>query len=260
MKKIPKIIHYVWVGEKEKNDLFYTCLKSWQEHLSDYTIMEWSEKTFNVNDNLQVKEALKQKNYAFASDIIRVWALKEYGGVYFDTDLMIKKNIDHLLEYDMFLSYEAKYWLGSAVIGSIKNHPALELIYKRYDNNINISFNTNALTVHAYTSAFKFLYNFKPNGKTLVFINIIVLSSDYFYPINYMTLKTNLTNNTLGIHYYNGSWHTSKQVKGFNFAKTSRKVLGKYLFSFFEKIVAASYHRKLKKEFKKIYEIHYRNN
>ena len=61
MKKIPKIIHYVWVGEKEKDDLFYACLESWQKHLSDYKIMEWNEKTFDVSSSYQVQQALKQK-------------------------------------------------------------------------------------------------------------------------------------------------------------------------------------------------------
>lgn len=251
MKKIPKIIHYVWVGEKEKNDLFYACLSSWKRHLSDYEIKEWNEKTFDVDNNYQVKKALQQKNYAYASDIIRVWALKEYGGIYFDTDLMVLKNLDHLLNYDMFLSYESKYWLGSAVIGSVKEHPVLNLIYQRYDTKDKINFNTNPLTVHAYTAALRFLYKFKPNGKLQEFNNIITLPSEYFYPINYMTLKKEITEKTLGIHYYVGSWHTDKQLKGFNFAKGSRKILGKHIFSFFEKLVAINYNRKLKKDFKR---------
>lgn len=252
MNKIPKIIHYVWVGERKKDDLFFACLESWKKYLPDYEIIEWNEETFDVSKNYQVKQALDEHNYAYASDIIRVWALKEYGGVYFDIDLMILKNIDPLLTNELFLSYESKYWLGSAVIGSVKNHPVLELIYKRYLHEEEISFNTNALTVHAYTSALRYLYNFKPNGKTESFNNIKILASDFFYPINYMTLKKDLTHNTLGIHYYKGSWHTKKQLKSFNFAKFSRKILGRHIFSIFEKIVAMSYNRKLKKEFRKI--------
>ncbi|HOE15107.1 MAG TPA: glycosyltransferase [Candidatus Paceibacterota bacterium] len=252
MQKIPKIIHYVWVGNKPKDDLFHACFKSWQEHLPDYKIMEWNEKTFDIKKHFQVQKALEQNNYAYASDIIRVWALKEHGGVYFDTDMFITKNIDHLLKYDLFLSYEAKHWLGSAIVGSVKNHPTLNLIYARYDTKDEINFNTNALTVHAYTAALKNLYNFKPNGKKQEFNNILILPSEYFYPINYMTLKKETTDNTLGIHYYKGSWHTEEQLKGFNFAKTSRKILGKHIFSFFEKIVANNYNRKLQKDFRKI--------
>ena len=85
-----------------------------------------------------------------------------------------------------------------------------------------------------------------------IHLTIKVLSSDYFYPINYMSLKKELTDNTLGIHYYKGSWHTDKQARSFNFAKFSRKILGKHIFSVFEKMVARSYNRKLMKDFKKI--------
>ncbi|HOF43193.1 MAG TPA: glycosyltransferase [Bacilli bacterium] len=254
MLKIPKIIHYVWVGEKQKDELFYACLDSWKKHLGDYEIMEWSEKTFDVSSNLQVKKALEEKNYAYASDIIRVWALKEYGGVYFDTDIMITKNIDHLLKSKFFASYEAKYWLGSAVLGAIKNHPIIELIYKRYSHDDPIKFNTNVLTVHSYTAAIRYLYNYKPNGKTYQHDEFLVLASDYFYPIHYLTLKEKQTENTVGIHYYNGSWHTDKQNRGFNFAKFSRKILGRHIFSIFEKIVASSYNRTLQKDFKKLSE------
>lgn len=252
MKKIPKIIHYVWVGGNQKNEMALHCIESWKKFCPEYKIMEWNEKTFDVENNHQVKKALENKNYAYASDIIRVYALKEYGGIYLDTDVELIKNIEEFLDQKLFLSYESKYWFGSAVVGTIKDHPAINLIWERYNNDDDINFNTNALTVHAYTSSLKFLYDFKPNGKTEQHEMFKALSSDYFYPIDYMTLKKNFTNNTYGIHYYKGSWHTKKQLKGFNFAKTSRKILGKYIFSIFERIVARSYNKKLQKEFKKI--------
>lgn len=252
MKKIPKIIHYVWVGGQEKNEMAIHCINSWKKTNPDYTIMEWNEDTFKIEDNMQVKKAINEKNWAYASDIIRVFALKEYGGIYLDTDVELVKPLDDLLDNKLFLSYESKYWFGSAVIGAQANNPAIELIWQRYLSNNDISFNTNALTVHAYTAALKNLYNFKPNGNTLRTDNYIALSSDYFYPIDYMTLKENYTNNTYGIHYYKGSWHTKKQQNSFNFAKSSRKIFGRHIFGFFEKMVAKSYNRKLQKEFKKI--------
>lgn len=252
MKTIPKIIHYVWVGGNEKSELAKHCIASWQKYCPDYQIIEWNEKNFKIEENSQVHQAIKEKNWAYASDIIRVWALKTYGGIYLDTDVELIKNLDELLLNEVFLCYESKYWFGSAVIGAIKNHPMIELIWQRYQHKEPIKFNTNALTVHAFMSAVKFLYQFKPNGKTQKTNQVLALSSDYFYPIDYMTLKERKTANTVGIHYYGGSWHTDQQKRGFNFAKTSRKILGKHLFSFFEKMVANHYHRMLKKEYKKL--------
>lgn len=255
MKKIPKIIHYVWLGGKEKSELAATCIKSFKTHNPDYQIKEWNESNILEINNFQVNRAIEEKNWAYASDIIRVYALKEYGGIYLDTDVLLIKSLDSLLDNELFLSYESKYWFGSAVIGVIKDHPVLNLIYLRYLGEEDIKFNTNALTVHAFTAALKYLYNFKPDGLTKEFEHLKALSSDYFYPIDYMTLKDNQTTNTIGIHYYAGSWHDKKQQRGFNFAKFSRKIFGKHIFSIFEKMVARSYNKTLQKEFRRIKEI-----
>lgn len=35
---IPKIIHYVWLGDDQKTLLVKKCLKSWRKKLPDYEI------------------------------------------------------------------------------------------------------------------------------------------------------------------------------------------------------------------------------
>jgi len=40
MAQIPKRLHYVWIGNDEKPEIFHKCLKSWQEKLPDYEIVE----------------------------------------------------------------------------------------------------------------------------------------------------------------------------------------------------------------------------
>ena len=37
---IEKKIYYVWIGNAKKPDIFYKCLKSWQEKLPDFEIIE----------------------------------------------------------------------------------------------------------------------------------------------------------------------------------------------------------------------------
>ncbi len=41
---IPKIIHYCWFGENEKPQLVKDCIKSWNNFLPDYEIIEWNER------------------------------------------------------------------------------------------------------------------------------------------------------------------------------------------------------------------------
>lgn len=251
---IPKIIHYIWLGGKNKSDLIINCINSFHTHLVDYKIIEWNEDNLDtlILDNPQVKNALKLGNYAYASDIIRVYLLKTYGGIYLDTDIEIIKSFDELLTNDFFIGYESKYWFGSAVIGSVKSHPVLNLIFMRYMTEDSIKFSTNPLTVHAFSVAVKHLYNYKTNGKTKLFNKMYFLGEDYFYPINYMSNKKQVTTNTYTIHYYGGSWHSGSQKQSYSFSRLSRKILGKYIFQVFEKMVAYNFRRKLIKEFRKI--------
>lgn len=251
---IPKTIHYIWLGRATKPALITDCINSWHAHLNDYKIIEWNEDNLDsiILNNLQVKKALALKNYAYASDIIRVYLLKKFGGIYLDTDIEIVKTFDDLLSYDLFIGYESKYWFGSAVIGSVANHPVLELIFMRYQSTSNIKFSTNPLTVHAFSAAITYLYNYKMNGKTNLFNKMYFLSEQHFYPINYMTGKRNTTNNTYTIHYYGNSWHNDQQKRGYNISKTFRKILGKPFFQMFEKIVAINFRRRLLKEFRKL--------
>lgn len=250
---IPKIIHYVWVGGKPKSAHVISCIASWEKHCPDYQIKEWNEHNFDVDGHPFVKQAFEQKNWALMSDVIRVWALYEQGGVYFDTDLELVAPIDALLDHDIFLCYESPYWVGSAVLGTIQKHPVFLRVLKRYEEAKPIGFHTNPLTVHAFTAALRYDYHVKPNGKsTIIDPNIALISSDYFYPQHYMSGKLKMTERTKGIHHYFGSWHSSKQSKSQRFASLSYKILGKHIFKIFEGIVARNYYRMIRKEFRQM--------
>ena len=46
-------IYYVWIGNAKKPDIFYKCLKSWQEKLPDFEIIEINEKNFDIEGHLK---------------------------------------------------------------------------------------------------------------------------------------------------------------------------------------------------------------
>lgn len=92
---IPKIIHYCWFGgEKPKKVL--KCIESWKKCLSDYEIMEWNQNNFDVYAKTYTADAYQTCKYAFVSDVARVKALYDYGGIYLDTDVMVYKNFNKL--------------------------------------------------------------------------------------------------------------------------------------------------------------------
>ena len=134
---IPKIIHYVWVGDKPKPQSVLKCIESWKKYCPDYEIKEWGNEVLNDIDNAYVKEAFEAKKWAFVSDYIRLLALRKYGGIYLGTDLEITKNLDIFLKNDFFMGYEIyqeKLGYQTALIGAIKNHKIINDILSQYNN------------------------------------------------------------------------------------------------------------------------------
>jgi glycosyltransferase EpsD len=130
--RIPRIIHYVWMGKGKKNKTIQKCMKTWKK-LNGYKIIEWNEDNFDVNSNDFVKKAYQLKKWAFVSDYIRAYAIYNYGGVYFDTDILLVKKIDNLLNNRAFVGYESSDMPFTAVFGAEKHHPFVKKILDYYD-------------------------------------------------------------------------------------------------------------------------------
>ena len=93
---IPKKIHYCWFGGNEKSKLAKKCINSWKKYCPDYEIIEWNESNFDVTKNDYLKFCYENKKWAFLSDLARLMIIYSEGGIYFDTDVEMIKNIDFL--------------------------------------------------------------------------------------------------------------------------------------------------------------------
>lgn len=131
--KIPKIIHYIWVGPKPLPALTLRCIESWKKHLPDYEFKLWNE-TNSPMDHHYVKAMYEKKKWAFVSDYIRFWALANEGGIYLDTDTEVLKNFDPLLEHSAFFGQTKDGVTAAGVIGSVPQHPAILAMLAVYEN------------------------------------------------------------------------------------------------------------------------------
>lgn len=144
--QIPKIIHQIWVGNKEfpKQDLKWSW--SLKNTNPDWHFILHAEHPDNMPENgpwdeikplphlmLQhiansLKERMSPKRLPAAiADIVRVESLINYGGVYFDTDVVGVKPIDDVLEHvTLALSWEySQGQIGNFFVASKPQHPAL---------------------------------------------------------------------------------------------------------------------------------------
>lgn len=194
---IPKKIHYCWFGNCEKPKKIIQCMKSW-ELLEGYEIIEWNEKNFDINSHKFVKKAYELKKYAFVSDYVRLSVLKQYGGIYLDTDVEVKKNFDELLNNKLFLGFMYNSLLGTAVIGAEENNRVIKNLLNQYDfMDVKQEANNNMYTEY-------FLNNFKEfrlNNKYQKLEGDIAI-----YPKEYFERPTLRKSKDYSEHHYTATW------------------------------------------------------
>ena len=180
---IPKIIHYCWFGGKEKPQGVIDCIKSWKIYLPDYVIIEWNEDNFDIESSIPyVKEAYENKRWAFVSDYVRLKALYENGGIYFDTDIEVFRSFDNLLESRGFVCFESNDYLCTAVIAFEKGNNVLKEYLDTYEKRVYVkedgSFD-NTTNVHEMTNILSKL-GMQKNGKSQKIDGIMIYPQYYF--------------------------------------------------------------------------------
>lgn len=213
-----KIIHYCWFGDKPLSKIAKKCIKSWKKFLPDYQIMLWSEKNVNFNECEFIKGAYEKKKWAFVADYVRAKALKDYGGIYFDTDMEVIKNIDFLLndnKTNTFLGMEDSGYVAVGVWYEKEPNSFLanELInryksIKKFDIN-----NMTEFTIPKLISSILNKNKLKYSSNDIQYLDnkITIYPREYFYPYSYYWDEKIVTDNTYMIHYYDASWLRKKE-------------------------------------------------
>ena len=128
--ELPKIIHFIWIGAhipKKYVDTIENCKRINNEYRVicwiDNNSMSTETQEYLINCGLEIKniynylnenpnqikkyvsELLNHfDNYGYKADIIRLYVVYNYGGIYSDIDSVWLKKLDHNFNYD-FVSY-----------------------------------------------------------------------------------------------------------------------------------------------------------
>lgn len=208
--KIPPILHYCWFGHGEIPPEQQNCLRTWKRYCPDYTIMMWDESNYNVNVCKYVREAYETKNYAFVSDYARMDVVYQYGGIYLDTDVEIKQNLDWLRNYRAFFSYGKWPAINSGcgfgaepqseLVRTIRDYP------RKYIPFIMENGKWNRTTNCYYESVVLEEYGFCMNFLSQIVEDVLVLSPLFFPSSLHMDLIEKESAFIMAQHHDAGSW------------------------------------------------------
>ncbi|MFR4864635.1 MAG: glycosyltransferase family 32 protein [Oliverpabstia sp.] len=201
---IPKIIHYIWVGGKEKPADIKRCMATWKKHLEGYKVIEWNESNFDIEQHPFVKAAYEAKKWAYVSDYIRAYAIYNYGGIYLDTDILLLDNFDDFLNHRAFVGFENPNYPFTAAFGAEKGHPLVKDMLDYYDELDTYHFdfkNNNTISV---SDILINKYGCKVGNMYQVLKEGIAVYPD--------TILCNPSEKSVSIHVFTGTWLDEKKA------------------------------------------------
>lgn len=251
---IPKVIHYCWFGGAPKPESVLYCIQSWKKHCPDYQIIEWNEANYNIYTAPRyVREAYEAKKWAFMTDYVRLQVIYENGGIYMDTDVEVKRNLDELLQWNAYFGFEDGIHIATGLgFGAERNAPILKELMETYtgmpfvlpDGSYNTipcpQINTEVFIRHGMT---------QDNTRQILSGNVLILPTICLCPKDYHTGLIQRSRKTYSIHHYDASWYSEEErIKWKAYQKQERINRLKIMrYHFLVKCFGADQYEKLKK-------------
>lgn len=225
---IPKVIHYCWFGGNDLPDLAQKCIESWHKYCPDYTIIQWNEKNYDIKRNKYMEGAYIAKKWGFVPDFARLDIVYENGGFYFDTDVELIRPLDELLEYKAFCGMESAgrvaFGLG---FGAEPQNEMIKLIRSIYESKLFVN-DYEYLSTHTdpqYTTELLKTIGLEEKDVEQTIRDLKIFPTQYFCPKDVTTGIERITEKTISIHHYDGSW-APNSIRDYNSYKW--KVFKKY--------------------------------
>ena len=155
----------------------------------------------------QCGQSEDEKKYAFVSDYVRLVALYQYGGIYLDTDVMLKKSFDPFLSFQAFTGFENENKLTSAIIGAEKGFSVIGEYLNYYKNRCFVSedgtINNEANVVMMTDICIK--HGLVLNDSRQEVEGMQIFPRAYFCPLDFYHNDWS-TEETVCVHFFDASW------------------------------------------------------
>jgi hypothetical protein len=206
---IPKIFHYCRFGGTPFAKADIECINSWKTLHPDFEFMLWNESNFKLENDF-LKDLYGMRKWACYTEYVRYYVLKKYGGVYFDTDIILLKDITPLLSNNFFIGFETATTIGVSVIGAVAEHPVIDellIYYETYKKG-----DTLLWSIYVTKPVFSKYIEVNDTGNPIEFMPIsFVYPPEYFYPLPYekadlLDKYQFVTKKSFTLHLWNASW------------------------------------------------------
>ncbi len=168
--------------------------------------------------------------YAFVSDFARFKILYEYGGLYFDTDVEVIRQMDDIIRAGGFMGIESGKMINPGLGMGCKKHGALTgRIIQEYEQTDlpltegGVPVYTISTYVHRAMSDMGISITGEKIEKSAEYY---IYPEDYFNPLDDLTGVLNKTKNTRSIHWFTKTWMKGQNPLRIKVARILHRYLG----------------------------------
>jgi len=210
--KIPKVIHYIWLGPKEFPETSIAYVQSCIQNHPGWVVKFWTDRADRALPCPKMEKHLiselslpsigefldKTDNYGEKSDLLRYEILMQEGGIYFDHDIECYHSFDPLVSsVDFFAGLEpphrntgieTRIFPCNAVIGAKPSHPiiakSLQYVQSRW-NEVEKIFPGGDAKSQTHRVFLRTFHSFSLGTKEAIGLegNVdILLPASFFYP------------------------------------------------------------------------------
>lgn len=208
--KIPKKIHQIWLGSPIP-DKYKAWNESWKLFHPDWEYRLWTDTDLKESEVDITDWAIFNsiQNMGQKSDYLRYHILKQFGGIYVDTDFECLRPFDSLRYADFLagISYDAKPIVNIAILGSVPNH----IIIQNCIKNLSVKVGDTSKNVFNTTGPYYFTRQFFATVESYM-EGVVVLPPQFFYPFpNEVGFKERngkdyIKDYSYAVHYWDTSW------------------------------------------------------
>jgi mannosyltransferase OCH1-like enzyme len=175
--------------------------ETWRDHHPDWEMRLWTDSNL---PEIRFPDALaKARNHGERSDLLRYELLVRTGGVYVDTDVECLKAIDPLLDgVTAFAGRVHGKKLGSAVLGAVPGHPAIERVLREGVKRVGVGHQAGTVGPRLLTEVLK--------DET----DVRIFDPDIFYPFHHRrSPERAAATGAYAIHHVEASWKTREDLR-----------------------------------------------
>jgi len=137
-----KIIHQIWIGPYEIPERERYFIESVKNYNKSFDHILWTDENLpELPQNIKIlyDTFRNQKDFAHMADVLRIFLIKKYGGLYIDVDFKPLKTFDLFdnNKNSMFVCYHGgnDYTMPNGVFGGEKESEQINFIFNLVDIN-----------------------------------------------------------------------------------------------------------------------------